>query len=540
MQHSRPVRSWAIAFLLTVPLLAQETPDAPGARGGRRGPRAKPVVVKVGVLHPVSGPAIENGVLVFAGNQIQAVGKEGEVTIPPDAEVHEHPQAHAYPGLIDALCVAFQEEAPQDPGTDAGSEQVSGLDPYERGSRGLLAAGITTAAIVSRANTMWRGIAPVVRATRERFAPFQPRPEAGVQMRATSGPSGGHALDRAKALRGLGDAFEGLEEYEKAQADHKKALDEYTKKRGEFLAWHRSRNPAGATASRPASAPASAPESAPATAATRPAEGGENRPQGGPPGPGGERRGRFPRGEGGRGGVPGGGPGGAPQPGTPPPAGQEPAGAAAGRGAPAGGEAPKKPEYPKTPQKDPAREALLKVSKGDLALRIEAHRPEEIRAALQLARERNLRRVVLEYASEAGPIAKEIAEAGVPVVVAAASREAWMPETVEEAGASPVAGLHRRLHEAGVSFAIGSGQPRQWRALPLLVAESVGEGLPADAALRAITLGAAEVLGIERFVGSLERGKVADVVLTSGPLFGSDSQVVKVFSAGQVGYEVSR
>lgn len=68
------------------------------------GPRqSRPVAVVGGTVHPVSGPVIEPGVVVFDGGRIVAVGKVGEVQVPPGAEVVEAGGKHVYPGLIDAF-----------------------------------------------------------------------------------------------------------------------------------------------------------------------------------------------------------------------------------------------------------------------------------------------------------------------------------------------------------------------------------------------------------------------------------------------------
>ena len=70
-----------------------------------------------------------------------------------------------------------------------------------------------------------------------------------------------------------------------------------------------------------------------------------------------------------------------------------------------------------------------------------------------------------------------------------------------------------------------------------MAAAAVGRGLAPDAALRAITLTPAEILGVDADTGSLSRGKFADVLVTSGPLFASDSRVLLVLSKGRTEYE---
>ncbi len=69
------------------------------------------------------------------------------------------------------------------------------------------------------------------------------------------------------------------------------------------------------------------------------------------------------------------------------------------------------------------------------------------------------------------------------------------------------------------------------------VSTAVGNGLAEDAALRAITLSAAEILGVQQDTGSLQAGKLADVCVFDRPLFRSDSRVLFVLGRGQTQFE---
>ena len=98
--------------------------------------------------------------------------------------------------------------------------------------------------------------------------------------------------------------------------------------------------------------------------------------------------------------------------------------------------------------------------------------------------------------------------------------------------------MPHKLNEAGIAFAIASGTARLSPLLPMMAdAAIIGRGLSPEAALRAITLTPAEILGIAEDTGSLARGKFADVVVTSGPLFQSDSRVLLVLAKGRTEYE---
>jgi len=90
------------------------------------------------------------------------------------------------------------------------------------------------------------------------------------------------------------------------------------------------------------------------------------------------------------------------------------------------------------------------------------------------------------------------------------------------------------LHRAGVKIAICTDHPETpVQYLPLCAAMAVKGGLPADAALAAITIWAAEIGGVAHRVGSLTPGKDADIVITSGHPINLFSRVQTVLIGGQ-------
>ena len=195
--------------------------------------------------------------------------------------------------------------------------------------------------------------------------------------------------------------------------------------------------------------------------------------------------------------------------------------------------APEKPEYPSPPTVEPDKEALLLVLEGKRALRIEVQRSEEVRAALALARDREIPRVVLEHAPASGPLAEQLALQGVPVVLV----DILPGTTPDTYGGGDSGVLPATLAESGVAIAIASGSVANARHLTMVAAYAAGRGLDPDTALRAITLTPAEILGVSREVGSLDAGKLADIVVLSAPIFASDAQVLRVLSAGTTQYE---
>jgi len=91
-----------------------------------------------------------------------------------------------------------------------------------------------------------------------------------------------------------------------------------------------------------------------------------------------------------------------------------------------------------------------------------------------------------------------------------------------------------KLNAAGVKFAFaseGTGTPKE---ILRNVAKSIAAGLPADAALRALTLGAAEILGVSDRIGSIEPGKIANLVVTDGDIFADATNVKWIFVDGKM------
>lgn len=93
------------------------------------------------------------------------------------------------------------------------------------------------------------------------------------------------------------------------------------------------------------------------------------------------------------------------------------------------------------------------------------------------------------------------------------------------------------LHKAGVKFAFYSGGLTNPKTILKNARKAIEAGLPAEAALRAFTLSAAEIFGVSDRLGSLEVGKIANLTVTDGDLFAEKTKVKMVFIDGRK-YEV--
>jgi len=89
------------------------------------------------------------------------------------------------------------------------------------------------------------------------------------------------------------------------------------------------------------------------------------------------------------------------------------------------------------------------------------------------------------------------------------------------------------LQKAGVKFALYSDGAESPRDFQRAVKKAIDAGLSREDALRALTLSPAEIYGIADRVGSIEKGKIANIVVTKGEIFDDHTQIVMVFVDGK-------
>ena len=177
-------------------------------------------------------------------------------------------------------------------------------------------------------------------------------------------------------------------------------------------------------------------------------------------------------------------------------------------------------------------EALAMVLRRELLLKMHAHRADDILTAIRLVKEFDLRASV-EHCTEGHLIADELREAGVGVILGPLLCDRSKPELKNLTMKAPAI-----LHRAGVKFALMTDHgviPEQY--LPVEAGLCVREGLPEMEALRAITINAAEVIGLADRIGSLAPGKDADVVLFDGHPLETRTRASLVIVDGEIVYE---
>lgn len=180
-------------------------------------------------------------------------------------------------------------------------------------------------------------------------------------------------------------------------------------------------------------------------------------------------------------------------------------------------------------------EALQPVLKQQAALTITAHRASDILAALALAREFDLRIIILG-GTEAWKVADELARAKVPVAVQPTQN---LPGSFDAMGAR--LDNAARLHRAGAPVVLAIlGDVHNARNLKQEAGIAVANGLPWEVALTAVTLGPARAYAVDRTHGTVAAGKVANLIVWSGDPFELSSHAVQVYVRGAAASPITR
>jgi imidazolonepropionase-like amidohydrolase len=189
------------------------------------------------------------------------------------------------------------------------------------------------------------------------------------------------------------------------------------------------------------------------------------------------------------------------------------------------------------PAKDLKSEIMLRVIKREVPLLVTAHLAQDILTAIRIAREFNIR-IVLDGASDAHMVLEEIKASGFPVIV---------HPTMGRAGGD-TANLSMenaaKIRAAGIRVALQSGYESyvpKTRVVLFEAAMAAGTGrmLPKEA-MALITIDAARILGIDDRVGSLEKGKDADLAMYDGDPFEFTTHCTGTIINGRVVSEVVR
>jgi imidazolonepropionase-like amidohydrolase len=173
-------------------------------------------------------------------------------------------------------------------------------------------------------------------------------------------------------------------------------------------------------------------------------------------------------------------------------------------------------------------EAMMPVLEGKTPLAVSAARASVIHDAIQFAEKQKVRIVILQP-RDVIKAAPELKEKNIPVIL---GRVLALPDqedsAYDEAFTEPAAAF-----KAGVKFAFGTFNNEFVRNLPYQAATAVAFGLPQEEALKAVTINAAEIWGHGKEIGSVEKGKWADLIVTNGDPLEVQTQMKYLFIKGK-------
>src|SRR5215472_8378011 len=179
------------------------------------------------------------------------------------------------------------------------------------------------------------------------------------------------------------------------------------------------------------------------------------------------------------------------------------------------------------PKRDLKLEALLPYLHGQKPMVLAAEEPNELQTVLDMAKEFHLK-VILNHLTHSSEVLDKVAASGFPVIVGPIYEQ---PKDWERYDA--VYRVPAEMVKRGIKIAFASYDAHNVRGLPYAAGYAVGFGLPGDEALKAVTLNPAQMFGLDKDLGSLDVGKMANVVVANGDPLDVKTDVKHVFIAGQ-------
>jgi imidazolonepropionase-like amidohydrolase len=179
-------------------------------------------------------------------------------------------------------------------------------------------------------------------------------------------------------------------------------------------------------------------------------------------------------------------------------------------------------------RKVPAWEAMVTVVRGEIPITVHADEVRQIRTAVKWA-ETNQLKIILADAHDAWTVAGLLATNKVPVIY----NHTFTPPARDAEAYDVQFTAPKVLHEAGVKVVFGAGGASLVKNLPYAAAQAIAFGLPAEEALKGITLYPAQLAGVADRLGSIEVGKDATLFVTDGDILDIRSNVKRMWIAGK-------
>ncbi|HEY4310675.1 MAG TPA: amidohydrolase family protein [Pirellulales bacterium] len=187
------------------------------------------------------------------------------------------------------------------------------------------------------------------------------------------------------------------------------------------------------------------------------------------------------------------------------------------------------------PQFDARWEAMIPVLERKMPVFIDAEETQQIQAAVSFADQEKLRLVIVG-GYDAPACAELLKKHDVPVIVAGVHR---LPRRRGDAYDAPFT-VPAKLQAAGITFCIGGviggasgSSPANIRNLPHHAGTAAAYGLPAEDALKSVTLYAAKILGVDDRIGSLDVGRDATLIVTTGDPLDIPTHVTAAYVQGR-------
>ena len=180
-------------------------------------------------------------------------------------------------------------------------------------------------------------------------------------------------------------------------------------------------------------------------------------------------------------------------------------------------------------ERDLKLESLVPVVQGKLPVLVIADDERDIRNAVEFCTKQNLK-MILGSGAEAWKVKDLLKEKKIPIILGPTER---IPDKEDTPYDKPMT-QPSELFAAGIPFAFSSFGTSFSRRLPQYAGASVAYGLPHDEALKAVMLNAAQIFGLGDQLGTLEAGKLGNVIVTNGDPLEIQTQVKYLFIKGQL------
>jgi imidazolonepropionase-like amidohydrolase len=180
-------------------------------------------------------------------------------------------------------------------------------------------------------------------------------------------------------------------------------------------------------------------------------------------------------------------------------------------------------------ERDLKLEAMVPVIQGKLPVLVVASEAREIRSAIEFCTKQGLR-MILAGGAEAWKVKDLLKQKNIPVILEPTER---LPLNEDDPYDKPFT-EPAELNSAGIPIAFSSFGTRFSRRLPFQAGTAVAYGLPHDEALKAVTINAAKMLGLDGEFGTIEPGKTANLIVTNGDPLEIRTELRYLFVKGQL------